>query len=146
MLLRRGSLESATSLYGPCLWVRKNNEMPCDGLQNQFDSIDFSDNNIMILEGFSRLPRLQTLYLNNNRIIRIGKNLHGIEYSLPPLVADPHCKLACHEVQCCAESIPALSTLILTNNRIKNLQVSSLHRCSDERMLMGFGQTWSLIL
>lgn len=46
-------------------------------LQNQFDSIDLSDNAIMILEGFPQLPRLKSLYLNNNRIIRVGRNLEG---------------------------------------------------------------------
>lgn len=64
--------------------------------QNQFDSIDLSDNAILILEGFPQLSRLRSLYLNNNRIIRVGRNLE--------------------------ESIPALTTLILTNNRLKNLQ------------------------
>lgn len=64
--------------------------------QNQFDSIDLSDNAIMILEGFPQLPRLKTLYLNNNRILRIGRNLE--------------------------ESIPGLTFLVLTNNRLKNLQ------------------------
>lgn len=46
-------------------------------VQNQFDSIDLSDNAIMILEGFPQLPRLKTLYLNNNRIVRVGRNLEG---------------------------------------------------------------------
>ncbi|EIE21997.1 L domain-like protein [Coccomyxa subellipsoidea C-169] len=63
--------------------------------QNQFDSIDLSDNNIIILEGFPKLPRLKTLLLNNNRITRIGRHLQ--------------------------ESIPNLTHLILTNNRLKHL-------------------------
>ncbi|BDA46864.1 U2 small nuclear ribonucleoprotein A' [Coccomyxa sp. Obi] len=63
--------------------------------QNQFDSIDLSDNNIIILEGFSKLPRLKTLLLNNNRVTRIGRHLE--------------------------EAIPNLTHLILTNNRLKNL-------------------------
>jgi hypothetical protein len=45
--------------------------------QNQFDSIDLSDNNIIILEGFPKLPRLKVLLLNNNRIARIGRHLEG---------------------------------------------------------------------
>ncbi|KAK9919002.1 hypothetical protein WJX75_008625 [Coccomyxa subellipsoidea] len=63
--------------------------------QNQFDSIDLSDNNVIILEGFPKLPRLKTLLLNNNRITRIGRHLE--------------------------ESIPNLTHLILTNNRLKHL-------------------------
>lgn len=53
--------------------------IPCciDSLQNQFDSIDLSDNAIVKLEGFPRLHRLKQLLLNNNRIARINKTCHG---------------------------------------------------------------------
>lgn len=63
--------------------------------ENQFDSIDLSDNSIVRLEGFPKLPRLQCLHLNNNRINRIARNLE--------------------------EAIPKLEWLILTNNRLANL-------------------------
>ncbi|KAI3438301.1 hypothetical protein D9Q98_000735 [Chlorella vulgaris] len=63
--------------------------------ENQFDSIDLSDNSIVRLEGFPKLPRLQCLHLNNNRINRIARNLE--------------------------EAIPRLEWLILTNNRLTNL-------------------------
>lgn len=46
-------------------------------LQNQFDSIDLSDNAVVKLEGFPRLHRLKQLLLNNNRIARINKTCHG---------------------------------------------------------------------
>ena len=46
-------------------------------LQNQFDSIDLSDNSIVRLEGFPKLARLQCLHLNNNRVNRIARNLEG---------------------------------------------------------------------
>ena len=62
---------------------------------DQFDAIDFSDNDIRKLDGFPLLVRLKTLYLNNNRISRIVEDLH--------------------------ESIPNLTTLILTNNHIQEL-------------------------
>uniref|UniRef100_A0A7S2SYL0 Uncharacterized protein n=1 Tax=Chloropicon primus TaxID=1764295 RepID=A0A7S2SYL0_9CHLO len=65
------------------------------GTENQFDSIDLSENEIVKLEGFPLLPRLKTLTLNNNRISRISKNLEA--------------------------SIPNLETLVLTGNRINNL-------------------------
>jgi len=68
------------------------------GTENQFDSIDLSENEIVKLEGFPLLPRLKTLTLNNNRISRISKNLEA--------------------------SIPNLETLVLTGNRINNLTVS----------------------
>lgn len=46
-------------------------------LQNQFDSIDLSDNAVVRLEGFPKLPRLKVLHLNNNRINRIARRLEG---------------------------------------------------------------------
>ena len=48
--------------------------------QNQFDSIDLSDNAIVRLEGFPKLHRLRNLLLNNNRIIRIAPHLEGESY------------------------------------------------------------------
>lgn len=36
---------------------------------DQFDTIDFSDNDIRKLDGFPQLPRLKCLLLNNNRIV-----------------------------------------------------------------------------
>lgn len=45
--------------------------------QDQFDSIDLSDNAIVRLEGFPRLPRLKVLLLNNNRIAKIARSLEG---------------------------------------------------------------------
>jgi hypothetical protein len=29
------------------------------------------------LEGFPRLPRLRCVYLNNNRVAKVARNLHG---------------------------------------------------------------------
>lgn len=36
---------------------------------DQFDTIDFSDNDLRRLEGFPFLPRMKCLLLNNNRIV-----------------------------------------------------------------------------
>lgn len=62
---------------------------------DQFDTIDFSDNDIRKLDGFPLLRRLKCLLLNNNRIMRISENLE--------------------------EYIPNLDTLILTNNLVQEL-------------------------
>ncbi|XP_052894799.1 probable U2 small nuclear ribonucleoprotein A' isoform X1 [Anopheles moucheti] len=62
---------------------------------DQFDTIDFSDNDIRKLDGFPRLPRLKCLLLNNNRIVRIGENIQ--------------------------ESLPNLQSVILTGNNIQEL-------------------------
>jgi len=63
--------------------------------ENQFDCIDLSDNEVVKLEGFPRLPRVKTLLLNNNRIARIGEDL--------------------------GDALPNLETLVLTGNRLTNL-------------------------
>jgi len=64
--------------------------------ENQFDSIDLSDNAIVRLEGFPRLLRLKMLLLSNNRIAKVARGLE--------------------------DSIGSLETLILTNNRIADLK------------------------
>ncbi|XP_019748757.1 U2 small nuclear ribonucleoprotein A'-like [Hippocampus comes] len=62
---------------------------------DQFDTVDFSDNEVRKLDGFPLLRRLKTLLMNNNRICRIGENLE--------------------------QSLPHLRELILTNNNIQEL-------------------------
>ncbi|KAM4677699.1 U2 small nuclear ribonucleoprotein A' [Discoglossus pictus] len=62
---------------------------------DQFDTIDFSDNEIRKMDGFPLLKRLKTLLLNNNRVCRIGEGLQHV--------------------------IPNLTELILTNNSIMEL-------------------------
>jgi len=62
---------------------------------NQFDCIDFTDNEIRKIDNFPVLPRIKTLYFNNNRIVRIGEGLE--------------------------QSLPQLQTLIMTNNNVQEL-------------------------
>uniref|UniRef100_U5EHD7 Probable U2 small nuclear ribonucleoprotein A' n=1 Tax=Corethrella appendiculata TaxID=1370023 RepID=U5EHD7_9DIPT len=62
---------------------------------DQFDTVDFSDNDIRKLDGFPYLQRLKCLLFNNNRIVRISENLH--------------------------ESLPNLESVILTGNNIVEL-------------------------
>ncbi|CAL9701302.1 unnamed protein product [Knipowitschia caucasica] len=62
---------------------------------DQFDTIDFSDNEVRKVDGFPLLRRLKSLLLNNNRICRLGENLE--------------------------QSLPALRELVLTNNNIQEL-------------------------
>ncbi|CAG9801308.1 unnamed protein product [Chironomus riparius] len=62
---------------------------------DQFDTIDFSDNDLRKLAGFPYLGRIKQLLLNNNRITRIADDLH--------------------------ETIPNLESLILTGNNLQEL-------------------------
>lgn len=62
---------------------------------DQFDTIDFSNNDIRKIDGFPLLKRLGCLFFNNNRIVRIAENLQ--------------------------ENLPNLDTLILTGNNIQEL-------------------------
>ncbi|KAJ6393291.1 hypothetical protein OIU77_022712, partial [Salix suchowensis] len=63
--------------------------------EDQFDTIDLSDNEIVKLENMPYLNRLGTLIINNNRITRINPKI--------------------------GEFLPKLHTLVLTNNRLVNL-------------------------
>ncbi|KAK7349048.1 hypothetical protein VNO80_23890 [Phaseolus coccineus] len=63
--------------------------------EDQFDTIDLSDNEIVKLENVPYLNRLGTIIINNNRITRINPSI--------------------------GEFLPNLHTLVLTNNRIVNL-------------------------
>jgi U2 small nuclear ribonucleoprotein A' len=65
------------------------------GLQQPEDAIDFTDNDIQVLGNFPLSPRLQTLLLARNRIASIQSTL--------------------------AQSIPNLTTLVLTANNIAEL-------------------------
>jgi len=62
---------------------------------DQFDTIDFTDNEIRVLGGFPNLKRLKTLLLSQNRICRFDSQLH--------------------------ESLGALEEITLTNNLVAEL-------------------------
>ena len=63
--------------------------LPPPAVQNQFDSLDLSDNAIVKLEGFPKLGRLKQLLLNNNHVARIARKLEG------GWVVGPLCVLQC---------------------------------------------------
>ncbi len=64
-------------------------------VQNQYDCVDLTDNDIRRLGNFPLLPRLETLLLGSNRVSRIE----------PETV----------------EKLPGLSALVLTNNELVEL-------------------------
>uniref|UniRef100_A0A8C4Q6S1 Small nuclear ribonucleoprotein polypeptide A' n=1 Tax=Eptatretus burgeri TaxID=7764 RepID=A0A8C4Q6S1_EPTBU len=62
---------------------------------DQFDTIDFSDNEIRKIDGFPLLKRLKNLLFNNNRVCRFAESLEL--------------------------SLPNLQELVLTNNNLQEL-------------------------
>jgi len=62
---------------------------------DQFDTINFTNNEIRKIDNFPLLPRLKSLIFNNNRIVRIAESLE--------------------------EHLPNVNMLILTNNNIQDL-------------------------
>ena len=60
-------------VFGEFIWIQDAGLY----VQDQFDTIDLSDNEIVKFENFPFLNRLGTLLLNNNRITRINPNLGG---------------------------------------------------------------------
>ena len=104
-----------------------------DALQNQFDSIDLSDNAIARLEGFPKLLRLKILHLNNNRVNKMGRNLEGVPCRWRGRGVTRWTTLHMHLMVDCtqesflyrpAASLPNLEWLMLTNNRLSTLAVS----------------------
>lgn len=69
-----------------------------------FETIDLSNNDIKVLDGFPILKNLRTLLINNNRITTIAENL--------------------------GEVLPSLEDLILTNNNISSIkEIEKLTKC-----------------
>ncbi|GAM23848.1 hypothetical protein SAMD00019534_070230 [Acytostelium subglobosum LB1] len=102
MKLTADLITRAPELINPCrereLNLRGNKISILENLgatKDQFDTLDFSDNEIARLENFPPLKRLKSLYFCNNHIIKITEEF--------------------------GESLPSLTTLILTNNRLLNL-------------------------
>uniref|UniRef100_H2Z672 U2A'/phosphoprotein 32 family A C-terminal domain-containing protein n=1 Tax=Ciona savignyi TaxID=51511 RepID=H2Z672_CIOSA len=77
---------------------------------DQFDTIDFSDNDIKKLDGFPLLIRIKSLYFNNNRICRINEELHT--------------------------SLPNIEELYMTNCEIRELtEIDNLSECKKLQFL-----------
>jgi len=63
--------------------------------KDQFDTIDFTDNEIRKLENFPRMTRLKTLLLSNNKVMRASRDI--------------------------GKALPNVSTIILMHNLLQNL-------------------------
>lgn len=64
-------------------------------MQDQYDTIDFTDNEIRILDNFPKMKRLSSILMSNNYLFRIGATI-GV-------------------------NLPNITTVVLNNNRLTNL-------------------------
>mmetsp|Transcript_14007 Transcript_14007/g.23203 ORF Transcript_14007/g.23203 Transcript_14007/m.23203 type:complete len:244 (-) Transcript_14007:185-916(-) len=64
-------------------------------VQDQYDTIDFTDNEIRILDNFPKMQRLSTILISNNYLFRIGSSLGA--------------------------NLPNITTLVMNNNRLSSL-------------------------
>lgn len=104
---------------------------------DQFDSIDFSDNEIRRLEGFPVLIRIKKLLLSNNKITRIeddiGECLPNLEWLILTNnnieeVGDIDCLAKCHKLEC----------LCLLNNPVslkEHYRLYVIHKIPQVRIL-----------
>ncbi|EME26305.1 U2 small nuclear ribonucleoprotein A' [Galdieria sulphuraria] len=75
-----------------------------------FETLDFSDNEVQRLENFPFSERVHTLLFNNNKVVRVSKNV--------------------------GKSLPNLVSLILTYNRLGSLSdLNELVHCKNLRRL-----------
>jgi U2 small nuclear ribonucleoprotein A' len=78
--------------------------------QDQYDTIDFTDNEIRILDNFPKMKRLSTILMSNNYLFRIGSAL--------------------------GTSLTNITTLVLSNNRLASLsEIDHLATCLKLELL-----------
>ncbi|WIA28146.1 hypothetical protein OEZ86_010715 [Tetradesmus obliquus] len=105
--------------------------------ENQFDSIDLSDNAIVRLEGFPRLPRLKMLLLSNNRIAKIARNLEASVGHLESLVLTNNKISELRDIDPLS-SLPKLTTLSISGNPValkKEYRLYTISRCPKLKVL-----------
>eukprot|EP00053_Salpingoeca_punica_P005309 m.53616 g.53616 ORF g.53616 m.53616 type:complete len:226 (-) comp13182_c1_seq1:437-1114(-) len=106
---------------------------------DQFDTIDFSDNEIRRLDGFPPLKRLKTLLLNNNRIARIAEHLEVSLPNLEEIVLTGNQFAELSELEPLA-ALPKLTRLSLLNNPVtsaRNYRLFLIH-CLPNLHLLDF--------
>ncbi|KAL1533243.1 U2 small nuclear ribonucleoprotein A'-like [Salvia divinorum] len=105
--------------------------------EDQFDTVDLSDNEIVKLENFPLMNRLGTLLLNNNRITRITPNLGEFLLKLHTLVLTNNRLTNLAEIDPLA-SLPKLQFLSLLDNNITkkpNYRLYVIHKLKSLRVL-----------
>ncbi|CAB4263862.1 unnamed protein product [Prunus armeniaca] len=105
--------------------------------EDQFDTIDLSDNEIVKLENLPYLNRLGTLIINNNRITRINPNIGEFLLKLHTLVLTNNRLVNLVEIDPLA-SLPKLQFLSLLDNNITkkpNYRLYVIHKLKSLRVL-----------
>merc|ERR1712193_160599 len=99
--------------------------------EDQFDSIDLSENSIVRLEGFPRLLRLRILFLNNNQINRISLGLESHIPNLEMLILAGNNieKLKDLDHLCLLESLKYLSLIGNPISKMKDYRHHVISRC-----------------
>lgn len=82
---------------------------------DQFDTIDFTGNDIRKIGGFPKLERLKTLLLSRNRVIRIGAALEDSVPNLEEIVLTGNLIAELGDITP-LQSLPALTRLSLLDN------------------------------
>ncbi|XWS29999.1 hypothetical protein CRYUN_Cryun24cG0080200 [Craigia yunnanensis] len=105
--------------------------------EDQFDTIDLSDNEIVKLDNFPYLSRLGTLLINNNRITRINLNIGEFLRKLHSLVLTNNRLVNLVEIDPLS-SLPKLQFLSLLDNNITkkpNYRLYVIHKLKSLRVL-----------
>lgn len=89
--------------------------------QDQFDSIDLSDNEVRKLECMAVLKRLNQLLLNNNRITRISEGLGRALPKLESLILTNNLLATLTELEPLA-GVPTLTALSLVDNPVTKVK------------------------
>jgi len=105
--------------------------------QDQYDTIDFTDNEIGKLENFPLLPRLHSLFFNNNHITKIAQGLGESLPHLDTLILNNNRLVALADLDPLAD-LPSLKTLSLIDNVVSkkpNYRLYVIHKLPNLRLL-----------
>jgi U2 small nuclear ribonucleoprotein A' len=108
--------------------------------ENQFESVDLSNNAIATLDGFPKLSKLRSLYVNNNRISRLSESLGTSLPNLEWLVLTNNRVAKFAELDKCLAGLTRLKYLSLMDNPVAMKRVSEyrlfvISRCPGLKML-----------
>jgi hypothetical protein len=120
-------------------------------IEDQYDTLDFSDNSISRCAGFPLMPRLKTLLLADNRVKSIGavRCVSTLSFCLllslrspsnvlcsTRLLAHTHTHAYTRFLQQLGRHLPHLAALVLTNNNIRGVgDLKALRACANLKWL-----------